>query len=163
MGAAAAITPFLPLISTALGGLASAGAAAQAGEEDAQAAEQNARNAGLLASDAIQRGEQEGGRIRMMASRMIGEQKVAFAASGVDSSTGSARELQGDTRMMSELDALTARNNAAREAYGLRLQGQQYRDQARRSRQRGGNQAAGTILGTFAQGLGQYGTTFGWK
>ena len=49
--------------------------------------------------------------------RLKGRQVAAFAASGVDPTTGTALETLGDTAAMGEIDALQIRDNAEREAW----------------------------------------------
>lgn len=140
----------LSLFGGLVGSIASAGDAERQGREDAQAFERNARLARLAAMDAESRGAQEAGRARMKGTQVIGEQKVAFAASGVDVSSGSPLALMADSRMMSELDAQTLKNNAAREAWGLRMEADDLDKQAKRSRQRGRNSAYGALFGGIA-------------
>ena len=50
-----------------------------------------------------------------------------MAANGVDLSSGSPLDILGDTAMYGELDALTIRSNAEREAYGYRVQSRRRR------------------------------------
>lgn len=136
---------------TVIGSLIQANSQYEAGQQDRQLGQANARFAELAAGDARQRGESEAGRIRMATSRMAGQQRVGAAVSGVDGK--STEDLMADTRMMGELDAQTTRNNAAREAWGYTVQASQQRRYGAQAASRGANQAAGTILGTFAQSL----------
>lgn len=71
-----------------------------------------------LAADALQRGAVESGRIRQKGSDIAAQQAVAFAANGIDSSSGTPAALGDSSRIFSELDAATAMNNARREALG---------------------------------------------
>ena len=68
--------------------------------------------------DALQRGEAQAGRVRLQAGQLEGQQRVAYALSGVDASSGSAASTINSSRLFSELDAAMLRNNAAREALG---------------------------------------------
>lgn len=70
--------------------------------------------------DALSQGAQQIGAIRTQASLLEGQQRVAYAMSGIDASSGSAAANIGSSRLFAELDAATARNNAAREALGHR-------------------------------------------
>lgn len=72
------------------------------------------------AADALQRGATQAGAIRTQASLLEGQQRVAYAMSGIDASSGSAAANIGSSRLIAELDAATAKNNAAREALGHR-------------------------------------------
>lgn len=71
------------------------------------------------AADALQRGAEEAGRVRMEGSRAVSAARTLAARTGVDG--GSTLDVLADSRMFSELDAHTAMNNAAREAWGLRV------------------------------------------
>lgn len=118
---------------------------------------ENATMAREAAADATARGNQEAGRTRIKASQLIGAQKTAYAASGVDSTVGTAADVQASTRMVSELDAKTIENNAAREAWGFRKQGSRFTGEAARIRTRGDAKIAGTLLGALGGGIGSYG------
>lgn len=77
-----------------------------------------------LASDsALNRGNAAAGALGVRTTQAIGEQQVGYASGGVDTQSGSALEVGGDTRALSEFDQATIRNNAARESWGLKLQG----------------------------------------
>ncbi len=70
------------------------------------------------------------GRIRSEASRLVGTQKVRQAASGIDIAYGTAADVRAGTVEMSELDAAMVQNNAAREAWGMKVQAESIRDSA---------------------------------
>ena len=72
------------------------------------------------AIDAESRGGVIAGQAREKGSQTIAAQRVAFSAGGVDASVGTAADVAGGTRLMSEVDANTIQNNAAREAWGHR-------------------------------------------
>lgn len=82
----------------------------------------NATLAEQAAVDATNRGTEEERRVRRRTSQLIGAQRAAAAAQGIDVASGSALDLQDEATYMGELDAETVRNNAAREAYGFRVQ-----------------------------------------
>ncbi len=84
-----------------------------------------------LAVDALRRGSFLGGLKRMEGTRLIAKQQVAYEASGVDSTVGTPAQMAGSTRLISELDAQTLQNNAAREALGHTTTADQYRDEWR--------------------------------
>lgn len=102
---------------------------------DAQLADQQA-------ADAIARGKEAETRQRQATRGLIGAQRATLAAQGIDVSTGSALDVQADTAALGELDALTIRNNAAREAFGYRVQAMDYRNQGAMAALAGKNQAA---------------------
>lgn len=64
----------------------------------------------------------EAGKLRSQGSQLIARQKVAYANSGVDATVGTPASVMADTRLMSELDAQTAENNAANEVWGFKTQ-----------------------------------------
>lgn len=82
----------------------------------------NERIGNLQADDAIRRGEKEAKAYGQQVSQLVGKQRVALAAQGIDVDSGSAGEIQDQTRAIGALDQLTIRNNAAREAWGYKVQ-----------------------------------------
>jgi hypothetical protein len=88
-----------------------------AGGAEAKIAETNADLARRDAANALQLGATQAGQIRAKGSQLASEQKVALAASGVDPS--SAGNLFASTASGAELDALTAKNNAVKKAWGF--------------------------------------------
>lgn len=92
-------------------------------------ANQNATVSDAQAADAIARGQTAESRFRGETAQTIGSQRAALAAQGLDVGSGSAMDIQQNERTLGELDALTIRNNAAREAYGYKVQGQNLRAQ----------------------------------
>jgi hypothetical protein len=135
-------------------GLAAAGTAIsaigqiKAGNEAKRIGEFNAAASEARAVDALARGKEEEDRFRAGVRGLIGSQRSAFAAQGVVVSEGSAVDVQADTAYLGELDSLTVRNNAAREAWGYRVEAEEYRrggEQAKRASRFG---AASSILST---------------
>lgn len=88
-----------------------------AGSAEAKIAETDAELARGDAAGALQAGATQAGQIRAKGTQVASEQKVALAASGVDPS--SAGNLFASTASGAELDALTAKNNAAKKAWGF--------------------------------------------
>lgn len=86
----------------------------------------------LMAADALARGGQEAGRIRQKGSDVAAQQAVAFAASGIDASTGTPAAVGDASRMFAELDASTAKNNARRVAMGHQAASKEYHREAQR-------------------------------
>lgn len=140
--------------TVAAGGLA-AYSSYQSGQTNKDLAESNAKIAEYQAADAQRRGaieeEEERNRIRAI----LGAQRATYGANNVVSSTGTPLGLLSQTAYYGEIDALTVRNNAAREAFG-------YRTDAVHSRVRGklagreGNLGAGSSLltsGSQAYGI----------
>jgi hypothetical protein len=117
-------------------------AAQRAAESAAALDEYNAAVADLQAKDAIARGEDDASRYGAEVRGVIGEQRVAFAAGGVDVAFGSAREVQEDVQRLAELDITTIEINAAREAWGYDVQAFNDRQAADIKRQEGSMYAA---------------------
>lgn len=67
---------------------------------------------------------------RLKTAGMIGDQKAAAAANGVDISTGSPVEIQASTKYLGELDADTIRDNAARQEWAFKTQATGFRNEA---------------------------------
>lgn len=140
----------------------------EAANSQADLADWNAQVADLQAKDAVVRGAHDESRFREGVNQMIGSQRSGIAASGVDVNSGSAVDVQADTRHLGELDALTIRTNAAREAWGYQVQGQDLRRRAEITRKEGVNIAeAGKVaksasrsaaVGTIATGVGDVAT-----
>jgi hypothetical protein len=59
---------------------------------------------------------------RLRTASIGGDQRAALAANGVDLGTGSATEVLATTKFMGERDALTIRDNAARQAWAYKNQ-----------------------------------------
>lgn len=97
----------------------------EAANYQASVARNNAQIAEWQAQDASKRGEEEETRQRMRTAQLKGSQRAGLAANGIDISEGSAAQIQADTDWMGEQDALTIRDNAKRNAWGWRSQGQQ--------------------------------------
>jgi hypothetical protein len=115
------------------------------------------------AADALFRGEESANAYRGQVRKLEGEQRAGFAASGVDVSSGSAAKALADTAEFGELDAITIKRNAIREAHGIKvdaanagLAGVLYQraaaTNARASLATGGLQA----LGTLGAGINNY-------
>lgn len=128
-------------------------AAGAASESDAREKEAlaNQKLADDAAVDALDRGRLEAGFTRAAGTQLQSSQRVAYQASGVDQSFGTAANVQADTAAHIELQARTIENNAAREAWGFKTYGLKYGQMAANEAQRRPLQTAGTLLG----GLGQ--------
>ena len=101
---------------------------AQAGQYQYQAAVD--RNNKIIsdrqAADALKRGEADEQAHRRKVQSIKADQRVSFAARGVDLGSDNVIDTLSDTAMLGELDALTIRSNAGREAYGYNVQGMNY-------------------------------------
>lgn len=88
--------------------------------------QQNAKNAERDAKLAEKRGEEQAINQGKQVNQVIGQQKVGYAASGVDVSTGSAAAVTAETYKIGFEDMTTIKNNAYLEAMGYRQQAANY-------------------------------------
>jgi hypothetical protein len=92
----------------------------------AEQARLNSIRAEYAAKDAEARGSAEAATITTKGTQTIASARVATAASGIELDSPTALNVSSTTRAYSALDALMAKSNAAREAYGYRQQGKDY-------------------------------------
>lgn len=116
----------------------------------AAVAQNQAKAANINAGYAIQAGQQREQAARMRTAGLIGAERAGAAAHGVDANTGSMVDIQSDSAMLGELDALTIRNNAAREAYNYKVQGMGAKAEAGLL----GYEAEQDLTGGFMKGIG---------
>lgn len=135
-----------------MAGLSMVGAASQAnaqreqGEYQRMQANENARMMELQAEDAVKRGDQAASGVRKNAIKTRADQRAAMAANGINMDEGSALSLQEETQAMGEEDVRTVKNNAWREAWGLRTQAQNTRASGGMAESAGKNAASMTLL-----------------
>ncbi|MDX9690533.1 MAG: hypothetical protein RBT70_08775 [Alphaproteobacteria bacterium] len=101
------------------------------------------------AEDAIKRGQAEEEKHRRQVQQVKAQQRVGFAARGIDLGSDNVLDTLSDTAMFGELDALTIRNNAAREAYGYQVQGMNYEASAANKVLAGKNARSAANTGMF--------------
>lgn len=111
--------------SEGIGAFQQAGLYAQQGKWARESSEFSARMAELQAKDSERRGALAAQAIRSQGRRVVGAQRAALAAQGVDVSTGSAVDVQADTAYQAEADAQQTISNAWRESWGIRTQAQE--------------------------------------
>jgi hypothetical protein len=135
----------MALLETLL--LVKAGSELISGSGSIRAAAAASREGRRLYRDAIERGEEAVDLYEMDLSRLLGAQRTILAAGqGLDVNQGSAAQLREQTERFGEEDVDTIRENAMREALGLRRQA---RNQAQGLRAQAVGQfagAAGTLL-----------------
>lgn len=155
--------PVIGAIALGTGAVAGAVGQIQQGEEAKRAAEANARMAKMAAADARYRGGVQAGQARMQGSQVVAQQQALLGASGVDTGTGTAAQMAAVTRASAEVDALTLRNNAARQAYGLEAQADEMKRQGNAAQSAARWGAAGSLLGGAGQvaGIGYQAGWFG--
>lgn len=131
-----------------------------AGQYERMVYEQNSRFAALQAQDELIRGEKEAQKRLKLSRQIIGSQRAALAAQGIDVNSDDALLVQEETRQFGAEDALTIRNNFWRSAWGYKVQANEYagrgafaeltaKNQARNTILTGGLQAARDIAGGY--------------
>lgn len=128
----------------------SATAATRQADFEATFLEQNATLADQQAEDALVRGQNAQYKQAAQTRGLIGSQRAAAAASGVDVGSGSALELQLDSAGMGEIDRTEIKNNAMLEAWGYQAQAVDYRNRAKLTRYAGKNTAAGLKAASYS-------------
>ncbi|MEO4014821.1 hypothetical protein [Pseudomonas rossensis] len=146
----------IPVAIAMVGGMMGAQNAKQEGAFNSAMLTGNAALKDQAAQETINAGDTSADWQRVQTGQAVGTQRSVQAANGIDVSSGSAAQLQDDTAMLGELDALTIQNNAAREAYGYRVQAKQDRQNAAQVTTNAGNKATGSILGGFGSAFGSF-------
>lgn len=121
-----------------------------------------ARNNQILAEraaqDALDRGKVAEQQQRMETRQLQGRQRAVLASNGVLVDVGSALDITSDTAAIGEIDALTIRSNAEREALGFRTQGMNFQSEAELARLRGQAASSAATIGAFGTLLSGTGT-----
>jgi hypothetical protein len=125
-------------------------AATRQADFEATLLEQNADLADQQAEDALVRGKSAEYKQQAQVRGLIGSQRAAIAASGVDIGTGSALDVQLDAAGLGEIDRTQIKNNAMLEAWGYKAQAADYRNRAKLTRYAGKNTAAGLKSSSYS-------------
>lgn len=150
----AAALPYLLVaqaVATAYSVYAQSQANKAAAEYQAAIQENNAKIARWQAEDAMERGLREEAAKRLQTARMLASQRATMAARGLDLDEGSPFDVLVGTAYIGELDALTIRDNAAKEAWAIRERGKGFTSEAELYRMKAANEkplfsAAGSLL-----------------
>lgn len=140
------------------------GQAAQAAHNyNAQVSASNAAYAKQQAILAEQQGEAQAAYQGQVNRAQMGEIKSGQSASGIRMDSGSAEAVRESAKQLGELDISMVRSNAAREAYGHRVQaanemaeGIMEKYAAKTSKKAGDLKAVSTFLGGAGQLVGNY-------
>ncbi len=146
------------LVATAASTAASVDAQRKTAGYQASVETENQKKATFAAADAIHRGQIEEDAARTRTRMLVGEQSAAFAASGVELGSGSPASVTADTAMFGELDALTIRSNAQREAWGYKSQAEEFARKKRLTLSSARNDTGATLLTGGSRALNQYST-----
>lgn len=152
-------------VSSIMSSSANADALRAQGEHEKNVADFNEKIALIQSEDALYRGDKEATQLRKNAKRLVGSQRAALAAQGVNVDVGSAALVQEDTMDQAKIDEITIRNNAAREAWGYKVQARGYSMQGSFASMAGENAARSTALtgGINALGYAAQAGAYGYK
>lgn len=117
------------------------------------------RNAALLedqAQDVVTQGLEEGNRIKRRARELKGEQRTSAAAQGIDINSSVVDSVEYGADASAFTDAEIIRQNAWREAYGIRKQAEFRREEGLYARKNARNEAIATTLGGASSMAAQY-------
>lgn len=163
MGAVAMAAQGAGQLLSGIGGLQTANSNAESAHYSAMQSWANAKIAAKNAEIAGQAGAEQAAMESQKGRAVFGSIKTNQAASGIDVNTGSAAATQVSAQEISKLDAMTIRSNAAKEAYGYKVQesefnqqGDMYRQEAKNDRLAGVIGLAGTFLGSAASDITGY-------
>ena len=118
---------------SAFGSIESSDAASASASYQSQVAANNATIAGENAQYAKAAGEAQVTQSELKTAATIGAIKTNQAASGLDVNSGSNEDVQSSAKELGELDALTIRNSAAKQAYGYQVQSTSFTQQSQLS------------------------------
>lgn len=144
----------------ALGSIAQGRQQAASAKYNAQVQENNATIARNNAALAAAEGAANAGIEQQKTRAKVGGIKAAQAANNIDVNTGSAVDVRSSASELGELNAITIRGNAARQAYGYQTQAssdqaqaQLDRQQAKYDAQAGYLNAATSLIGGTVKGV----------
>lgn len=109
-------------------------AANKAAEYNAKVAERNKTIADMQAEQVKKQGEIDARNYKQQVSALKGSQRAGYAGSGVLVDAGTPFQVGEDTSVLGELDAMTIKRNAARQAWGYQVQGMNYASEGELSR-----------------------------
>lgn len=148
------------LISAA-GSIMQGMAGAQEAQYQAQIARNNAKIAEWNAEYANVKGDREGEAYKMKATNAIATMKARQGTSGVDVNVGSPMRVRRGAMRVTNLDALTIRNNTMREVWNYKTEATQNRAQAGLYEMQGRNAMMSGLLGGAASAASAVGSVSG--
>lgn len=146
----------IPIVTTLVGTGLQMRAQAQNASFQEDIANHNAQQADLAAKDAVARGEVAVENQRNRVRGIMGSQRAAIGASGVQNDTGTTGDVLTQTATLGELDAQTIRANAYREAWGYKVQGANFKLQGQLDQMEGQNAQVGSLITGASRAYGIY-------
>lgn len=140
----------MSMMGSALKGLSAIGA----GAAQKRAENTTADRAEQAAADALHRSAIAEFRASAKGAAVVAEQRVEGSGGGIDVNTGSNTDLALQTAGFAELDKEIIRNDAMREAYGLRLEAQFHRQRGEYLEEAGRQEAMGDFIGGIGRVAG---------
>lgn len=122
----------------------------QQGKDAMGTARFNARELENQATDIRNKGTEEENIKRRENAEFLSQQRAMLGASGIDIDSGSAGDLQQDTQLLGEVDALRIRRNFQDQADVAERQSVQVLAEGRAQRRAANTKALGTALSTAA-------------
>lgn len=116
---------------------------------EARVADANAKMASAQAADAAERGKIEAQRVMGRNSQLLGSQRAAAAANGIEVDFGSSADVQNDTATIGRVEVATTYRNAEREMQGYDINASNFQAKAAGARQARG---AALVEGAFDMG-----------
>lgn len=144
-------TDWLGISATAVGGARTAYSQFGAGRTNNSIANANARIAEVQADEAKNAGQFAASQTATKARLMEGEQRAGQAGQGVVAGVGTGGVVTAQTEAASQMDELMIRRDAARRALGYQIQAGGDRIQGEMAKQKGDEDAMGTLLNTGAK------------
>lgn len=146
--------------STIGGAFAQSSAIKQQAEFQKQSLEFNMKLADIKGAEAERIGQEEAEFVKMRGDQIIGTQRATMAAQGIELDSGTALALQEETARMAEQDAIRIKNNAAREAWGYKVEALNMQGQATFSDLSARYRSQSTLLTGGLQAVGEFGKPF---
>lgn len=160
--------PVIAIASTVIGTAVSAYGAIETGMQNqqlanyrAQVASNNSIIANQNATYATDAGNAKAQQQEMATRQLLGQQEAAQASSGLDVNSGSAVDVRKSTAALGTISAINIRDNAAREAYGFKQQGQDYTAESQLDKYQGKNAMTAGVLNAVGSLVGGAGKLFG--
>jgi hypothetical protein len=138
------------LVLTAAAGGVTAYSQVQQGHNARDVARYNAREMENQATNTRNKGTEEENIQRQKTAELLSRQRAQLGANGIDIDSGSAADLQQDTEILGEIDALRIRTNYADEAATIDRQAGLTKLQGENANRAGKLSAFGTVLTTAA-------------